>query len=121
MLVSCSLGTYLILSNLNNNIVFFYPPSEVHKIKNLQNKVRIGGIVKSGSVIHDENGMIYFTLTDSSQELNVKYKGILPALFREGQGIVAEGKLVSEKMMTASKLLTKHDENYMPPGSVKSK
>ena len=119
MLSLCSFGVFIILSNLNDNIVFFYPPSEISKIKDSSTKVRVGGLVKVGSIIAEgeNNGdnKIRFTITDYKRELEITYRGILPALFREGQGIVAEGNLKSPYLFIATKLLAKHDENYMPP------
>ncbi len=114
MLSLCSIGVYIILSNLNDNIVFFYPPSEISKIKK-NSKVRVGGIVKNGSITREINNKIRFIITDYSEELEIIYQGILPALFREGQGIVAEGTLQPTRSFLAKKLLAKHDENYMPP------
>lgn len=114
MLGICSLGIYLILSNLNDNIVFFYPPSELSKIKSNTEKVRIGGLVKSGSIIESPDH-ISFTITDNISEIQIQYSGALPALFREGQGIVAEGNLFSSSLFKADMLLAKHDENYRPP------
>lgn len=114
MLAICALGIYLILSNLSDNIVFFHPPSELSKIKSNTEKVRIGGIVKEGSIIQTSDHML-FTITDNIAEIQIEYSSALPALFREGQGIVAEGKLVSSKLFKANKLLAKHDENYRPP------
>lgn len=111
----CSVGVYFILSNLSDNIVFFYPPSEIHKIENKGNKVRVGGIVKKGSITREPDNKVRFVITDYSEELEIIYQGILPALFREGQGIVAEGNLKLPKYFLAEKLLAKHDENYMPP------
>lgn len=115
MLATCSFGMYLILSNLNENIVFFYPPSEISKIKSTTDKVRIGGIVKENSMINLSEKKILFTITDYSSDIQIEYEGMLPTLFREKQGIVAEGKLVSKNLFIASKLLAKHDENYRPP------
>lgn len=111
----CSLGVYIILSNLTDNIVFFYPPSEIDKIKDTKKKARVGGLVKHGSIKHIEDKKLLFTITDFSQEIEIEYSGVLPALFREGQGIVAEGVLSSPKLFIASRLLAKHDEKYMPP------
>jgi len=116
MLAVCSLGVYIILSNLNDNIVFFYPPSEIAKIRSKTGKVRVGGLVKKDSIIKLSDKKILFTITDHLADLQVEYQGILPALFRENQGIVAEGILIlNTTTFKASKLLTKHDENYMPP------
>ena len=111
----CSLGVYIVLSNLTDNIVFFYPPSEIDKIKDINKKARVGGLVKQRSIKHIKDKKLLFTITDFSQEIEIEYSGVLPALFREGQGIVAEGVLSSPKLFIASKLLTKHDEKYMPP------
>ena len=116
----CSLGVYIVLSNLTDNIVFFYPPSEIDKIKDINKKARVGGLVKQGSIKHIKDKKLLFTITDFSQEIEIEYSGVLPALFREGQGIVAEGVLSSPKLFIASKLLTKHDEKYMPPEVAKS-
>lgn len=117
---SCASGVYFILLGLSDNIVFFFPPSEIYKIKNLNKKIRIGGLVKEGTVVEVKTDEIKFYLTDNKKEILVNYKGILPALFREKQGIVAEGYLVltkkNVKIFRAVKLLTKHDENYKPPG-----
>jgi cytochrome c-type biogenesis protein CcmE len=114
------LGVYIILSNLKDNIVFFYPPSEVYKISYDDNKVRVGGIVKEGSIQKISGAKISFIITDNIAEMEIIFDGIVPALFREKQGIVAEGKLISEKSFLAKKLLAKHDENYMPPEIVNS-
>lgn len=108
-------GIYIILSNLNDNIVFFHPPAEIHKIRPEQSKARVGGLVKVGSIKQYEDGKITFIITDHIADLKIEYKGILPALFREKQGIVAEGKLVLPNLFIANKLLAKHDENYIPP------
>lgn len=114
ILASAALGIYFILSSLNDNIVFFYPPSEISKIKSPNSKVRVGGIVRPGS-IETSRDKTSFIITDHIAGLKVEYAGPLPALFRENQGIVAEGKLTSKELFSASKLLTKHDENYRPP------
>lgn len=115
MLSVCSLGIYIILSNLNDNIVFFYPPSELSKIKSNTEKVRVGGFVKEGSIELSADGKVIFIITDYIAELQIEYHDILPALFREKQGVVAEGLLLSKNLFKASKLLAKHDENYRPP------
>lgn len=115
MLLVCASGVYFILSSLNDNIVFFHPPSEIDKIQANHSKVRVGGLVKVGSIEKHDNGKIEFTITDHIADLKIEYKGVLPALFREKQGIVAEGKLVTSDLFKATKLLAKHDENYTPP------
>lgn len=108
-----SLGVCIILYNLEQNITFFYPPSKLHEI-NTTNEIRVGGLVKPGSIIKISLNTIKFTITDNKQDLNILYQGILPALFRENQGIIAKGKLHGN-LFVADELLAKHDENYMPP------
>jgi cytochrome c-type biogenesis protein CcmE len=115
ILFLCSSGVYFILSNLNDNIVFFHPPSEIDKIQLDNNKIRVGGLVKEGSIIKISDSEIIFTITDHIADLKITYKGLLPALFREKQGIVAEGLLVNPNLFKAKRLLAKHDENYTPP------
>ena len=111
------LATKLVLMALNENIIYFYTPNELKKkygnIKNIDNKIRIGGLVLEDSVIIDKNTSI-FEITDKKDVIKVFFKGQLPDLFREGQGIVAEGILKDNKLI-ASQVLAKHDENYMPP------
>ena len=119
VLLICASGVYFILSSLNDNIVFFHPPSEIDKIQPNHSKVRVGGLVKVGSIVKYKNGKIEFTITDHIADLKIEYKGVLPALFREKQGIVAEGKLITSNLFKANKLLAKHDENYTPPELVK--
>ncbi len=109
-----SIGVYFILSNLEDNIVFFYPPSDIEKIINAKTKIRVGGLVKENSITILAPNHIRFTVTDYHNDLVVEYIGLLPALFREKQGIVAEG-IFSDGVFLAKKLLAKHDENYMPP------
>jgi len=115
MLGSC--GIYLILYNLEDNIVFFYPPSKINQVKNSK-EFRIGGQVKSGSIEKIGADQIIFIITDNIADLEISYQGIVPALFREKQGIIAVGKLdetSQKKTFIARELLTKHDENYYPP------
>lgn len=111
-IVTC--GVYLALSNLEDNIVFFYYPSEIEKIRATSAKIRVGGLVEEDSIITLTPNKIRFKLTDDKQSLEIEYSGILPALFRAKQGIVAEGSF-GQGIFIATKLLTKHDENYMPP------
>jgi cytochrome c-type biogenesis protein CcmE len=111
----CFAGVYFILANLSDNIVFFHPPSEIEKIKSNSYKVRVGGLVKEASIIRLKENKISFIITDHIAELKIEFTGILPALFREKQGIVAEGRLVTKQLFVAEKLLAKHDENYTPP------
>ena len=107
----------LILVALGSNINHFYPPTEVAQGKAPQDKtIRVGGLVAYNSVKRAEDGLkVEFTITDNQSTMTIEYEGILPDLFKEGQGVIAEGKLVSEKHLVASKVLAKHDEKYMPP------
>ena len=116
-----SFGVYLILSNLQDNIVFFYPPSDIEKFSHNNHKIRVGGLVKSGTIQHEAD-RISFTITDNIQDLVIIYTGLVPALFREGQGIVAEGFFEQDKQIfRATSLLTKHDENYYPKKNYNNK
>ena len=116
VLLCCSIGAYLILSNLRDNIVYFYPPSEVSQMDVAHmTKLRLGGIVKPDSVRSLGQKKIEFVITDHTQDIKVYFKGDLPALFREGQGIIAEGTLSLAQEFNATSLLTKHDETYKPP------
>ena len=114
-LVLLSAAVVLILFNTKKNIVFFYTPTEL--IENdfiLNKKVRIGGYVKNSSFVKKSLNTYEFTITDNVNELLVFYRGILPDLFREGQGTVIEGVLNNNNNIIASKVYAKHDENYMP-------
>ena len=100
---------------LRDTIVFFYTPTQVTE-KNISQstRFRLGGLVKQGSVKRGEGTTVSFVITDTSQTVNVKFTGNLPDLFREGQGVVTEGKLDSNGTFIADNVLAKHDENYMP-------
>ena len=115
-LVIISAAVLLILLNTKKNIVFFYTPSELKEdFKNsLEKKVRIGGYVKEASFIKKSPNNYEFKITDNKNDLLVFYEGILPDLFREGQGTVVEGLLNNQNNIIASKVYAKHDENYMP-------
>jgi cytochrome c-type biogenesis protein CcmE len=110
---------FLIIKNFKNNLVFFYKPSELLQYgdnRNYRKKIRIGGLVKEGSFMLSNNQDISFVITDYQAEIIIHYRGILPDLFREKQGVVASGFFNYEKnIFTAQELLIKHDENYMPP------
>ena len=110
-------ATKLVLMALKENIIYFYTPNELKKkygnVKNIDNKIRIGGLVLEDSVLINKNESI-FEITDKKDNIKVFFKGQLPDLFREGQGIVAEGILKDNKLI-ANQVLAKHDENYMPP------
>ena len=105
----------LILVNIKSNITFFLTPSEIMKKKiNNYDKIRIGGLVKKESIIFNKkNSQFIFIITDNENEIRVEFIGILPDLFKEGTGVVAEGKL-SNNILIAKKVFAKHDEKYMP-------
>jgi cytochrome c-type biogenesis protein CcmE len=110
-------ATALVLVAFSDNLVFFYSPSELKakaKAVGVDRRVRIGGLVETGSVMRNDGQRISFRVTDGAADLAVVYEGILPDLFREGQGVVAEGRLRPDGVFTASTVLAKHDENYMP-------
>ena len=106
----------LILKTLEDNVMYFYSPSEIVENKEIElsTNIRIGGMVKNGSIKTIKNE-IKFTVTDFKNEIIVSYQGSVPALFAEGKGVVAEGKLKDRKFFLAKRVLAKHDENYMPP------
>jgi cytochrome c-type biogenesis protein CcmE len=105
----------LVLSAFSDNLIFFYSPTELHAKNPGTRLVRIGGLVETGTVKHVDDGRtIDFKVTDGSQDVAVRYVGILPDLFREGQGVVIEGNLASDGTFRAAEVLAKHDENYMP-------
>ncbi len=107
---------FLILKSLEDNVVYFLSPSEIHNKSDISfnKKIRVGGLVKNGSINRQAN-TVNFIITDLENEIIVSYKGLLPNLFSEGKGVVAEGKLNDKKYFIADKILAKHDENYMPP------
>ena len=108
-------ATALVLSAFRQNLVFFYTPSDVVANKAPENRTfRVGGLVESGS-LRREGVHVSFRVTDTAKTITVNYDGILPDLFREGKGVVAEGKLESGGAFHASQVLAKHNENYMPP------
>ncbi|MCA3017885.1 MAG: cytochrome c maturation protein CcmE [Rhodocyclaceae bacterium] len=107
----------LVLRAFNSNLVFFFTPTEVSQNKAPKDRTfRIGGLVTEGSVQRKPDGLtVAFTVTDTMQSIPVRYTGILPDLFKEGKGVVAQGKIGGDGVFTASEVLAKHDENYMPP------
>ena len=109
-------ATALVLAAFNDNLVFFYSPSDlVEQHVGPERRIRIGGLVEEHSLARAENGhTVTFRVTDGAKELSVAYEGILPDLFREGQGVVAEGRLRADGVFAASSVLAKHDEKYMP-------
>ncbi|MBI1867740.1 MAG: cytochrome c maturation protein CcmE [Methylocystis sp.] len=113
-LAALAVATGLVLSALRDNIVFFYSPSELaqkHVAPGM--RLRIGGLVKEGSLARDGR-TVAFVVTDRTGELNVSYTGLLPDLFREGQGVVVDGALTNDATFRADSVLAKHDERYMP-------
>lgn len=111
------LAVMLVLSAFEENLVFFHTPSEV-KARNvpLSKTIRIGGLVEKGSVQReDDSTRLSFSVTDNEAAITVNYSGILPDLFREGQGVVVEGKLHDDGSFIASRVFARHDETYMPP------
>ena len=115
-LIALGLAATLILSALEENLVFFYSPSDLQtKTVQMKERIRIGGLVEEGSVKKSKTGLeVTFRVTDFKHSTAVRYRGLLPDLFREGQGIVAEGSLREDGVFEASRVLAKHDENYMP-------
>lgn len=106
----------LVLFALQDNLVFFYSPSDVvEKGVKPGERIRLGGLVADGSVKRGEGTQISFTITDTDKTIPVTFVGVLPDLFREGQGVIAEGKLTSGGTFAADSVLAKHDEKYMPP------
>jgi cytochrome c-type biogenesis protein CcmE len=117
LVVGVSIAVGLILKAFNQNLMYFYSTTEVKEgIVPQGQKIRLGGVVVEGSVNRPNNDVtIEFKLTDNKSEVTVEYSGILPDLFREGQGILAHGKLNQQQVFIADEVLAKHDENYMPP------
>ena len=115
ILLSVILSIYLILQSLKDNVVYFQSPSEIKSLVELdKKKIRVGGMVKEQSISINSNEII-FVITDFKNEINVTYSGAVPNLFAEGKGVVAEGFLKDRNYFLATKILAKHDENYMPP------
>ena len=119
--VGLSVAALFVANAFRSNLVFFYSPTEVFTGKAPADRAfRIGGMVEQGSVKKSPDGLkVEFVVTDLNQRLTVQYQGLLPDLFREGQGIVAQGRL-QERVFVAREVLAKHDENYMPPEAAKA-
>ena len=114
VLVLCVAAAF-VLNAFNSNLVFFFTPTQVLNGEAPRNKTfRIGGMVKTGSLQRDGTN-VSFVVTDTMNDMTVHYSGLLPDLFKEGKGVVAQGKLDEQGVLTASEVLAKHDENYMPP------
>jgi cytochrome c-type biogenesis protein CcmE len=120
--VGLTVASLLVLNAFRNNLVFFYSPTEVFDGKApIDRAIRIGGMVEKGSVKKSPDGLkVDFIVTDMNKQLPVHYEGALPDLFREGQGVVAQGRLGDDKLFLAKEVLAKHDENYMPPEAAKA-
>jgi cytochrome c-type biogenesis protein CcmE len=115
ILASVILTVFLVLQSLKENVVYFQSPSEIKSLIELnKKKIRVGGMVKEQSIFIDSD-KVNFVITDFKNEINVVYTGAVPNLFAEGKGVVAEGFLKDKNYFTATKILAKHDENYMPP------
>ena len=115
ILASVILTVFLVLQSLKENVVYFQSPSEIKSLIELEKKkIRVGGMVKEQSVFINSNE-VNFIITDFKNEINVIYAGAVPNLFAEGKGVVAEGFLKDKNYFRATKILAKHDENYMPP------
>ena len=115
ILITLTLSVYLILKSLEENVVYFQSPSEIKLLAEVEKKkIRVGGMVKNDSILIDSKE-VKFIVTDLKNDINVIYSGVLPNLFAEGKGVVAEGYLKDRNLFLATKILAKHDENYMPP------
>ena len=113
--ITLILSIFLILKSLEENVVYFQSPSEIQLLEEIEKKkIRVGGMVKDKS-ISIKAKEIRFIITDFKNEINVTYSGVVPNLFSEGKGVVAEGYLKDKSFFIATKILAKHDENYMPP------
>ena len=116
LLLSATVIIFFVLKSLEENVVYFFSPTEIYDKPNisLNKKIRIGGLVKENSLNRSQKS-IKFIITDLKNEIIVSYDGLVPNLFSEGKGVVAEGQLKDKKYFVADKILAKHDENYMPP------
>ena len=116
LLIFAILALYIILKSLEENVVYFYSPTEIYNKTSIlsDTTIRVGGLVKEKSINKIGTSM-NFIITDLKNEIIISYKGLVPNLFSEGKGVVAEGKLRDKKYFIANKILAKHDENYMPP------
>jgi len=117
-LVAAAVG--LVLFALKNNVSLYFTPTQVYNKEAPQGRnFRIGGLVEEGSVKRQADGLtVHFSITDTAQKMPVVYKGILPDLFKEGKGVVAQGKIEADGVFHAEEVLAKHDENYMPPEAI---
>ena len=115
ILITVFLTVFLVLKSLEENVIYFQSPSDIKTLSETNTKkIRIGGMVKKNSIFINEK-KLNFIITDFENEINVAYSGLVPNLFSEGKGVVAEGYLKDKSFFLATKILAKHDENYMPP------
>ena len=116
-LAALSIAAYLVASAFRQNLVFFFSPTQVAaKEAPIDRTFRVGGLVQEGTLKRDQDGLtVHFTVTDTAASIPVVYKGILPDLFKEGRGCVAQGRVGADGVFYAESVLAKHDENYMPP------
>lgn len=116
-LATLGLAAWMVLSAFQKNLVFFFTPTQILAGEAPQGRsFRMGGMVEAGSLKRQTDGVtVAFIVTDNAQRISVHYRGILPDLFKEGKGVVAQGKLGNDKLFLADEVLAKHDENYMPP------
>ena len=121
-LAALGLAAWLVLGAFRNNLVFFFSPTQiVTKEAPVGKTFRIGGLVENGSLKRETDGLtVRFSVTDTANSIPVVYKGILPDLFKEGRGCVAQGKVASDGVFYADQIMAKHDENYMPPEAAKA-
>ena len=115
-MVGLGAATWLVLNALDSNLSYFFSPTEVTQKKAPEGHVfRLGGLVETGSLRRGEELTVRFVVTDNANRVNVEYTGILPDLFQEGQGVIAQGRMGGSGVFVADEVLAKHDENYMPP------
>ncbi|HJZ81181.1 MAG TPA: cytochrome c maturation protein CcmE [Pyrinomonadaceae bacterium] len=121
-LAALGLATWMVLGAFRNNLVFFFSPTQIAtKEAPVGRTFRIGGLVQDGSLKRESDGLtIRFTVTDTANTIPVVYKGILPDLFKEGRGCVAQGRVGADGVFYADQIMAKHDENYMPPEAAKA-
>ena len=121
-LAALGLAAWLVLGAFRNNLVFFFSPTQIASKEAPVNKTfRIGGLVENGTLKRDNDGLtVRFTVTDTANSIPVVYKGILPDLFKEGRGCVAQGRVGSDGVFYADQIMAKHDENYMPPEAARA-
>jgi len=121
ILATLALSVFLLIKSLEENVIFFKSPTEIKTLSEIgKKKIRIGGMVKKDS-INISNNQLLFVITDFENEITVTYSGLVPNLFQETKGVVAEGFLKDKNYFMADKILAKHDENYMPPEMIKKK